>query len=712
VQPECLYQLVVPGLPSEFPPLRTLGNRPTNLPIQPNLLIGRDRELEELRELLRGAPRLVTLTGPGGSGKTRLALQLGADVLDDFASGVFFVSLAAVQDSGLVVTTIAQALAVRETPGELLPRTLAHYLAEKELLLVLDNFEQVVEAAPALSELMAAAPGVKLVVTSRERLRLVGERVYEVAPLAVVDHTTDLAGLAASPAVALFAARARAVSPGFEVTAANGAAVAAVCARVDGLPLAIELAASRVALLPPETLLGRLDRRLKLLTGGARDLDERHRTLRRTIEWSYELLTDEEQRLFAAVSIFAGGFRLDGAEAVCAAALELDAFDGVQSLLEKSLVGRTVDADGEPRFSMLETIREFGLERLHASGDAEAVARAHVEHFVALAEATALRLTGSEQVMWLTVLDAERPNMRAALEWALADPAAGDRTMLAVRLTGALGRFWYVRAEAREGSMWLKRALAADPGIDPAARARALHQLGVLTDLRGDPAGAAVLFEESLAYRREVGDEPLIAAGLNSLSIVMRNLGQRERARELLEECLVVRRRVGEPQGISTTTCVLGVLAVDEGRLEEARALFEESLELDRTHGDRAGVAINLANLATVAIESGAPEEARTLLAGALEEFRGLGDPDGIAECLEGVTGVAAAEPAARLAGAAAALRDEIGSKLAPPDEARLERRLDALRTQLGAEGFDACFAAGRQLALDAAVEEAFEALR
>ena len=704
LEPERLYQLLVDGLPAEFPPPRTLGHRPTNLPVQPNPVVGREQELERLRDLIRSEDvRLLTLTGPGGIGKTRLALQLCADVLDDFDNGVFVITLASVRDPSLVAPAVAQALAVREVAGETLVETLGAYLSERKLLLLVDNFEQVVDSAPLITSLLRAGPAVKVVVTSRERLRLAGEQVFEVPPLSTADGS--------SGAVELFLARAQALQPDFTLTEGNTPAVAAVCSRLDGLPLAIELAAARSTLLSPQELFERLERRLPLLTGGARDVDERQQTLRNTIAWSFELLAPPEQALFARLAVFAGGCRLEDAEAVCNRDGAGDVLDGLQALVDKSLIRQRRDVDGAWRFWMLETMREYGLERLDQLGEAAAVLAGFAERYLALACTGEEGLRGSGQVEWLERLAAERDNFAAALEWALEPSAERERALLGLRLAGALGRFWYYRANIREGTAWLERALAADDGSTPEFRAKAIHNLGILVGEAGDHARAIALFEEALVFHRAAGNRSRLAVSLNSLGVVARNQGDPRRARELLEESLELRRELGDATGIATALCNLGVAAIDDGDLDRARSLFEESLGLDEAEGDRLGIAVNLRNLGAVALEAGDHAKAAGRLADALRGFVEVGDQDGIAETLEDIAALAAARSrprrAAQLAGAATALRDEIGSPMYEVDRVRLERHLGVARDALGAEAFAAELELGKGLGAGGAQAEA-----
>jgi predicted ATPase/class 3 adenylate cyclase len=493
-QPQRLYQLDADGLPAEFPPLKTLDNRPTNLPVQPNELIGRERELVEAAALLTNGLRALTLTGPGGTGKTRLALQLAADVVEEFPDGVFFVSLAPVRDWELVAPTIARTLGLREQPGETVLETLDGYLGDKELLLVLDNFEQVLAAAPAVAGLCARASRLKLLVTSRTPLRLSGERTYPVPPLELAES------------VRLFAERAHAAALEFDVTDENEDAVEEICRRLDGLPLAIELAATRVRSLPPPALLRRLDQRLKLLTGGAQDLDERQRTLRGTIEWSYELLPRAERELFARLGVFVGGSRLDAAEALCGA-IEIDVLDGLQSLVEKSLLRQRPDADGEPRFWMLETIREYALGLLDEAGTLAEARRAHAELFLELAERVDFESRTGDQAALFDQLDADNANLRAAVDWA---EETRDADLL-LRLATALWGFWATRGHIAEGTAVLGNALAL-AGRRPA---RALLGLCTLRILRGESEGLEDDIREALRACEELGDDYSLAQAWN-----------------------------------------------------------------------------------------------------------------------------------------------------------------------------------------------------
>jgi predicted ATPase len=577
--PQRLYQLQVDGVPSEFPPLKTLDNRPTNLPVLANALIGRERELGETQALLeQDEVRVVTLTGAGGSGKTRLALQVAAEQLERFRDGVFFVSLAPVRDWELVVPTIAQTLGLREHAGETLLETLTEYVREKQLLLLLDNFEQVVAAAPALGGLLAAAPGLNLLVTSRTPLRLSGERLYAVPPLALPDGDGSSADeLLGYEAVRLFVERARAAVSDFVLSDANARTVAEICIRLDGLPLAIELAAPRVRALPPPALLRRLDQRLGILTGGARDADERQRTLRATIEWSYDLLLEREKDLFARLGVFIGGCRVEAAEALCdpTGSLEGEVLDGLASLVEKSLLLQRPDPDGEPRFWMLETVREFAVDRLDASGALAAARADHAEYFLALAEEIDVEARTGDQAALFSRLDAENANLRAATHWAR---ETGDAALL-LRLATALWGFWATRGYVAEGRHALEEALASS-GERPA---RALLGLCTLRLLSGHTDGMVEDAQEALAACERLGDDFSLAQAWNLVGRVDSFFGVMRKGEHAWRQALAYAERGGyraekaESVAWLLIAALFGPLPADEG------------IELCKTFHDSAG---------------------------------------------------------------------------------------------------------------------------
>jgi predicted ATPase/class 3 adenylate cyclase len=647
--PERIFQLLHPDLPSEFPPLKTVESRPNNLPIQPNRLIGREQEVEAVKSRLqRKDTGLLTLTGPGGIGKTRLALQAAAEMLDDFEGGVFFINLAPLVDPGLVIPTTAYTLGLREGGGQPIEETLKEYLKDKRLLLVLDNFEQVVEAASSVAELLKSAPYTKVLATSRASLDLSIEHEYLVPPLPVPDLTKppSLESLSQYDAVKLFIQRAQEVKPDFEVNTQNAAAVAEICYRLEGIPLAIELAATRVKVLSPHAILDRLGSKLKLLTGGARDLPTRQQTLRNTIEWSYDLLTEGEKQLFRRASVFRGGRTLEAVEEVCNSAgdLEIDVLDGITSLVGKSLMFTVEGAEHETRYSMLETICEYATEKLDEStgprrgtgpqrgSEGEEIRRQHALYLMRLAERAEPELRGIRQGEWLARLEDDHDNMRAALRWAgeSGDPAAIEAGL---RLAGALSRFWQVRGYLSEGREQLARFVGLLERETDEARtnllpysARALHGAGVLAHAQGDYSAAHTLYEESLALRRELGDRSGIASSLNNLGVVAQEQGDYAAARTLHEESLALKRELGDRSGIAYSLTNLGVVAKEQGDYAAARTLHEESLALFRELGDKRSIASSLTNLGVVAHAQGDPTSARALHEESLALFRELGD--------------------------------------------------------------------------------------
>jgi predicted ATPase/class 3 adenylate cyclase/Tfp pilus assembly protein PilF len=729
-----LYQVDVNGLPADFPPPRTLTVRMSNLPALLAPLIGRDRELAEVTALLREeAARLVTLTGPGGTGKTRLSLAVASALLNDCRDGVCFVPLDAVTDAALVPTTIAQALNVRDGGGLPIEERLRDELRDREILLVLDNFEQVVSAAPTVAGLLAACPRLTAVVTSRELLHLSQEREYHLGPLPTAD------------AVSLFEQRARAARPGFAVTPANEAAVVDICRRLDGLPLALELAAARIKLLSPDAVNTRLQRRLHLLVGGARDRPSRQQTLRAAIDWSHDLLAPAEQRLFARLAVFAGGCTLESAEAVCDpdGDLGIDVLKGVTSLVDKSLM-LAEEGEDSPRVGMLQTIHEYAAERLQVSGEGEVVAARHAEHVLALAEEAEPELWGADQEHWFRRLDLEHDNMRRALGWAVAEPDPE----LATRLVAALGAYWEGRGQVAEAYRWFEAALGAGPASassrgrallalsrfalmieDDAARARPLLEeaLTLLTEagdtrrvvvalshlaltLRplGDDQGADAMFVRSVELARREGDDWALALALNNQGSDLIDRGvDPDRARSLSEEALTLRRRLGERRGLSVTLASLGSLALTQGDPEEAIRRYEESLELARRIGHVPQTAGALAALVLAAAYRGDIEGAAALLPQALELARELREPDVTGMCLTGAAALAVAGgdlmEAGRLCGAAERLHEAMGWT---PAETRLlaNRLLAAARERSGAEGLELGLTEGRHMSVDEAV--------
>jgi predicted ATPase/class 3 adenylate cyclase/DNA-binding CsgD family transcriptional regulator len=752
-RPERVFQLTAPALPGDFPPLRTLDARPHNLPLQLTSFVGREGEVAAVRGLL-ARHRLVTLTGPGGGGKSRLALQVAGDVVDDFDHGGYLVALAPVAESALVAAAIAHALGVKEERGQPLPERLVDYLREKRLLLVLDNFEHLLGAAPLIADLLAASRHVKALVTSRAPLRLAGEQQFPVPPLALPDPAgpLDLGALTRSEAGALFVERARAVRPDFRVTDATAPAVAGICRRLDGLPLALELAAARSKILAPPALLARLDRRLPLLRGGARDLPPRHQTLRDAIAWSDDLLAPAERALFRRLAVFAGGCTLEAAEAVGGAGggpgPELATLDGLTALVDGSLLSQEEQPDGEPRFRMLETVREYALERLEASGEAEALRRRHADHYLALAEQGAPELRGPRQAAWAARLEREHPNVRAALGWAL---AAGE-SALALRLATAQSWFWGL-GHVAEGRRWLEAALAAGgaAGAGAPAPARATCVAGFLAWLQGDLAVGRARLEASVAQLREQGDRWWLGFAVSHLGELVLAQGDPGLARSCVEEAVALFRALGEPWGLGlalthmgdveseagdaagagrlydesaallrragdVTTVALPLmwsaqLAAGRGDYAAARARYEEALAAARAGGHQGFAALALWGAGGLALLEADYERAAARFAEGLTLAQEYGRRQEIARSLVGLAAVAGArgQPAraARLLGAGEALREAAGVALDATDRALHDRAASEARPALGAGAFAAAWAEGRAMPLEQATAAA-----
>jgi predicted ATPase/DNA-binding CsgD family transcriptional regulator len=764
-----------------------------NVPVPLTSLIGREQEVAAVYDLLlRPEVRLVTLTGPGGVGKTHLSLQIANNLLNDFSDGICFIPLATISDPELVVATIAQELGVKEIGDQALLDLLKAHLEDKRLLLLLDNYEQVLVAAPRLSELLAACPQLKFLVTSRAVLHLHGEHEFPVPPLALPDlkHSSKSEDLAQYAAVVLFLERARAVKPDFQVNSTNVQAIAQICVHLDGLPLAIELAAARIKLLPPRTLLGRLEHRLSVLTIGAQDVPARQQTLRNTVEWSYKLLDAQEQRLFWRLSVFVGGCTLQAIEAISAALGNSDGavqvLDKVASLIDQSLLQRTGQEEDELRLGMLETIREYGLERLTVSGEAGATRQAHAMYYLALAEEARAEQSGPQQATWWERLEREHDNLRAVVHWSLESAEDGaQRREVLLRLGVALGEFWHVHGYYSEGRNVLESALAGSEGVSASLRAKALGAAAMLVNLQGDAERATILVEESLALSRVLGDTTGIAEALyllgnsawlqgdlaragillqeslelfkamddrDSVAFTLYNLadlvryqGEYAKARVLLEESLALFRarankrgialallvdvefrflahrdptlirplleeskalleEIGDKDGLARHSYVTGQVALSQGDTSTARSLFEESLALYRDLGDRPRTGQVLVGLAKVETYRGDLAIARAFYEESLS-VAGVGCKLDTASGLEGLANVVAAQGeiawAARLWGAAEALRDVMGATIPPLERPEYEHATATARTVLGAEAFTAAWAEGRNTTPD-----------
>lgn len=734
------------------------------LPIPPTPLIGREREMETLHGLLRDGPRLVTLTGPAGTGKTRLALEVVANLRDEVADGIYFVDLAPIRDPSLVVAAVAQALGVREGGDVPLLASLQRVLREKQLVLLLDNFEHLLDAATVVAELLQGALRLKVLVTSRAPLRLRGEQEFPVLPLPVPDRTgiLTLEAISRCPSVALFTQRAGSVKPEFVVTAEEAPAVAEICCRLEGLPLAIELAAVRTKLLPPRALLARLGKRLDLLTDGTRDLPARQRTLRDAISWSHDLLNEGEQRLFRRLSVFVGGCTLEAAEAVCDPESECEGvrplgdpvLDGVASLVDKSLVRQVEGINGEPRFQMLETIREYALERLAESGEQERLRGQQLRFFAALAERAEPMLRGREELTWFQRLDRERDNVRAALAWSRSQPAL---LPVGLRLAAALWRFWYRRGYWREGWEQLREQLALEQAqredglAAPAERAKALiagawladdssvlpaTRREMLTDARslfeelGDrqgvatalwslgahqcetaPSAARSLLNEGLAIFRELGNHYGMAWCLMHLGVTYRAENDLIAAQRLLAEALSASLEEGSRFQRSGVLNHLAVVAYRQSDLTAARAYVEEALAIAWQLGDFALGGWSRINLGRIAADQGDPTTARSVLAETLIVHHEVGHTSAVVDILLVLARVAVAERqrvrAARLVGAVAHWQETISRPM--PEFLREEygRSVSAARAALEADAFTAAWAEGRAMTLDQAIQYA-----
>jgi predicted ATPase len=675
---------------------------------------------------------LLTLTGPGGVGKTRLALEVAQRSREVFADGVVFVPLAPVRDAALLPSVLAETLGIKEVAGQALLETLTRHLQNRQVLLVLDNFEHLPTAAPVVGELVGRCPQLTVLVTSRAPLRLGGEHQFPVPPLPLPDTApqSPADSLELSPAVELFRQRAQAVLPTFELSATNAAIVAQICRRLDGLPLAIELAAARVKLFSPQALLARLERGLQILTGGVRDLPERQQTLREAISWSYELLDPGEQALFRCLAVFAGGFTLEAVEDVCGSGAEeqvaSNVLETLASLVDNSLlVSRSEHAtsqeeDEEPRFTMLETIREYALERLTSSGEVDEAQRKHAQYYLALAEAAQPRASEPwDEVEWWSRfrrLEREHDNLRAALHWAVQNRELEAGARLAI----ALWWFWIERSYLSDGRRWMEALLALDGaggrrGEAPNAllartKAYLLQVAGILAMAQGDYDHAVALHEEGMSVYREMGHKKGVSASLRELGFVAYEQGDYERAARLHEESLTLARGFATEFGIAWSLRALADAVRGQGDLRRARKLLEESLALSRGKEHAWGIARTLASLGSVACEAGEYARASRLYEESLELGRRMGLKHTILLCLEGLARVALRqgrmERAARLCGTTAALREDMGWPLPPVKRDEHERTVTAAREALGEEAFAAAWVRGHTLPLEEAITD------
>jgi len=730
--------------------------RPSNLPVPRTAFIGREKEVCAAKELLlRPDVRLVTVTGPGGIGKTRLAVEVGREVTGDFPAGVYFVPLAGVNDPGLIAAVVGQILGVRTTGGRAPLDSLREYLEKAlimPLLLWLDNFEHLAAGAHVVSDLLATTPLLKVLVTSRAVLHVYGEHELPIPPLALPDRRSphSVEELLGCSAVKLFVERAKAVKPDFALTEENAPAVAEICSRLDGLPLAIEIAAARIKHLSPSNMQARLASRLQFVTGGARDLPERQQTLRGAIDWSYNLLDAAEQKLFGRVSVFAGGCTLEAAEAVCdtKSDLGMDLLDGMASLVDKSLLQQVEDAGGEARYVMLETIREYGLEKLAASGEEAITRRAHAAYFLVLAEEGPAGAADADRGQQFDRFELEQDNFRAALGWA----TEGGETEWGMRLGAALFGFWETREHLAEASDWLKKLLSLKVAQEQSKlRARVLFAAGILAVEQGDFYSADVNIRKALEIARQLGDKQGIAVALNALAVHARDRGEAAASRELFEESLAVWRELGDTRaearalsnianaakaqgryseamslckecqsifdklgdrtGMAWSLSSQGDVARAQGDVAAALSLYQQSLATFRELGDRWGIASALADLGGLALDEANYSTARSLFGESMSVFEELGHKRGIARLLESFARCAAAENqperALRLAGAAAALRQVVGASLTPVEQVQVRESLEKARQELSGNAASAAWLEGWTMPAEKAVEMA-----
>ncbi|WP_374685513.1 tetratricopeptide repeat protein [Promineifilum sp.] len=749
-RPETVYQLWIDDLPNDFPPPRAGEGRPGNLPTPPTPIIGREQEVVELTALLAGnGARLVTLTGPGGTGKTRLSLEVGRALLDHFPQGVYFVDLAPITNPTLVASTIAHTMGIREGGGRPPFDNLKDFLADRQVFLILDNLEQVISAAPIVAGLLSAAPRIKTLATSRIPLSIRGEREYPVDTLAVPAagaHAVE--ELLESEAVRFFVRHAQAARPAFELGPDNAVAVAGICRRLDGLPLALEIAAARIRMLPPAAILKRLDQSMKLLVGGAADLPTRQQTVRNAIDWSYTLLKPEEQALFARLGVFVGGFTLESAEAICNADGAFDVFTGIETLLRNSLVRQVEWGEDEPRFDMLLTIRDYALEKLEEAGELAATRDAHLQHFAQQATTQYALIYGPETSAIFKRVEAEYDNFRAALSWGM-EP--GHDLLSAGWIVVFLLWFWYRRGHIQEGREWSERLIRATQSIGGIPFGMALNIAGMMAMWHGDHDVAIQRVEEALQVADWMGFELGISMGHFSYGVNLLNqgrdrdayghltlaaelfdqaddtwdktntlihlanaslaLGQYKQADVWLREAMTLAERLGDPWQIAFALNNLGEVARAQGDYDRARPYYERAEAMYREADALGDHARLIHTLGYLALHDGDAARAEELFQESLAAFRRLGNKRGMAECLGGLAAVAAARgEAARAATWLAAADAQIVTSAAawwPADRVEVERTRRHLREALGDAEFERLWQEGGRMKLEEAMSRA-----
>jgi predicted ATPase len=709
--PERLWQVNAPDLVSEFPALQTLNTIPHNLPVQINRFIGRERELTHTKKLLTSS-HLLTLTGPGGTGKTRLSLQLAAEVLPEYAQGIWLVELAPLTDPALVLPTIASTLGLREMPGVSLEDLVTRYLCDKHLVLILDNCEHLVETCAVLADrLLHSCPHLKILASSREALGITGETIYQVPPLAL-PSSDDLSAetLSRAEAVQLFVERAAAVQPGFKLNDHNASAVALICQRLDGIPLALELAAARVGMLSPQQIADRLGDSFRLLTGGSRTALPRQQTLRSLIDWSYDLLLTEERQLFRCLSVFVGGWSLEAAEAVCP---ELDVLSLLAGLVQKSLVVADEGADEvSTRFRLLETIRQYAREKLEQSGETQLISSRHARFFAQLAaEAEAYLRGGQEIIAWLQRLESEHGNLRAALDWCL----SGGDLPVGAQLAGSLTFYWFRRDHHSEGRNYLDQAVKMSDRAPTHVKAKLFVSIGTLAYVQQELEACFEAYQKGASLYREVDDPAGLGTALAFYGGILGMLhpSRYSEAVALCYEAHDILRGIKDKPRFVQALNFTGEMFRTRGDYEKAKAVYEECLSLAREIGDLLRQSMMYQNLGYVAIHEGDSERAKTLCSQGIQMAIQIKSDSQLASTIMVMAGVyiskSPAEKGARLIGAAEAMLESTGVVLQPADKIEIVQYKSDLRELLGETAYEEAYQEGRQMNADVAIATALE---